>query len=195
MIGLRGSGLISVGLTRAARPCKRAAALAGNGAKAVEAALVVTMILSLIAPAGRLDPRTVAAIAGRGPLGAVVWLAEAEACDVEITGAIEGARRIAGAAFAGAPIDINVVPAAGRAKRLLVADMESTLIENEMIDELAETVGIGEAVREITWRAMNGELDFRDALRERVVLLAGLPIDRLEAVAASIRLMPGAPTL
>lgn len=155
----------------------------------------MTKILSLIAPPGGLDPGMVAALAGREPLGAAAWLAEAEACDIAIVGPVEEARRIASGAFADAPVDINVVPVAGRAKRLLVADMESTLIENEMIDELAETVGLGAEVREITWRAMNGELDFRDALRERVALLAGLPVDRLEVVATRIRLMPGAPTL
>ncbi|MBL8702319.1 MAG: phosphoserine phosphatase SerB [Alphaproteobacteria bacterium] len=153
------------------------------------------MILSLIAPAGALDPVAVASIAQRGPLGAARWLSPGEACDVAIRGSEVEARAAVAAALDADRIDVNVLPAAGRRKRLLVADMESTLIENEMIDELAETIGIGEEVREITWRAMNGELDFRDALRERVALLAGLPVDRLEDVAARIRLMPGAPTL
>jgi phosphoserine phosphatase len=93
------------------------------------------------------------------------------------------------------PIDANVVPAAGRKKRLLVADMESTLIENEMLDDLAERLGIGPRVAEITRRAMNGELDFRRALIERVGLLKGQDEALLAQAAMGIRIMPGAATL
>ncbi len=73
--------------------------------------------------------------------------------------------------------------------------MESTLIENEMLDDLADMAGIGEEVARITRAAMNDEMDFRDALRERVELLAGLPVERMEEAALGIRIMPGAPTL
>ena len=65
-------------------------------------------------------------------------------------------------------IDAVVVPAAGRRKKLLVADMESTMIENEMLDELAEFLGLREKIAGITARAMNGEIDFAGALNERV---------------------------
>ena len=88
-----------------------------------------------------------------------------------------------------------MLPIIGRRKRLLVADMESTLIENEMLDDLAAMVGIGEEVASITRAAMNGELDFKNAVRERVALLTGLPIERMEEAAARIRLMAGARTL
>ena len=90
-------------------------------------------------------------------------------------------------------IDLVVQPAQGRKKRLLIADMDSTMIQQECIDELAEEAGVGAHVAGITARAMNGELDFEDALRERVGLLRGLS----EAVIGSvirdrITLMPGA---
>jgi phosphoserine phosphatase len=93
-------------------------------------------------------------------------------------------------------IDLAVQPTAGRRKRLLLADMDSTMIRQECIDELAVVAGVGAQVAAITARAMNGELDFESALRERVGLLAGLP----EAVIAGvletrIRFMPGGRTL
>ncbi|MEM1180269.1 MAG: phosphoserine phosphatase SerB [Acidobacteriota bacterium] len=91
--------------------------------------------------------------------------------------------------------DLAVRPADARPKRLLVADMESTIIENEMLDELATLVGAGNRVAEITARAMNGELDFREALQERVGLLEGLPLADVEASRAKIRLDPGARVL
>ncbi|MFN3232884.1 MAG: phosphoserine phosphatase SerB [Alphaproteobacteria bacterium] len=77
--------------------------------------------------------------------------------------------------------------------RLLIADMDSTIIENECIDELADAVGVGETVAGITERAMRGELDFEDALRERVAMLAGLQESQLQDVFDKrIRLTPGA---
>lgn len=96
----------------------------------------------------------------------------------------------------GLGIDLVVQKAEGRKKRLLIADMDSTMIQQECIDELADEAGVGAHVAGITARAMNGELDFEDALRERVDLLAGLP----EAVIANvirdrITLMPGGAVL
>lgn len=82
-----------------------------------------------------------------------------------------------------------------RAKRLVVMDMDSTLIQVEVIDELARVAGVGEQVAEITERAMNGELDFSDALRERVALLKGLKAGALEQVYRNIPLTPGARNL
>src|SRR5437899_765 len=92
-------------------------------------------------------------------------------------------------------VDVLVQPAAGRRKRVLVTDLESTIIENEMLDELAEFIGRRAHVAEITRRAMNGELDFAAALAERVALLKGLPATVLDDAAARIRLMPGARAL
>ncbi|MDY0269441.1 phosphoserine phosphatase SerB [Trichloromonas sp.] len=82
-----------------------------------------------------------------------------------------------------------------RAKRLVVLDMDSTLIQIEVIDELARVAGVGEQVAEITERAMNGELDFPGALRERVALLKGLKAEALEQVYRNIPLTPGARNL
>ncbi|APG28680.1 phosphoserine phosphatase SerB [Syntrophotalea acetylenivorans] len=82
-----------------------------------------------------------------------------------------------------------------RAKRLVVLDMDSTLIQIEVIDELARLAGVGEQVAGITERAMNGELDFQQALRERVSLLKGLPADALEQVYHDLPFTPGAKNL
>jgi phosphoserine phosphatase len=89
-------------------------------------------------------------------------------------------------------VDLCLVPAAGRRKRLLLADMDSTMIRQECIDELADVAGVGPQVAAITARAMNGEIGFEGALRERVGLLAGQPegiIDRV--MAERIVPMPG----
>jgi phosphoserine phosphatase len=125
--------------------------------------------------------------------GKPAWLAPS-ACEIRFDGTpdMTGAVR---AALGDAAVDANIVPAAQRRKRLLLADMESTLIENEMLDDLAAMVGLHDEVAEITRRAMNDEIDFRNALRERVALLAGLPAERMEEAARGIRIMPGAPTL
>ena len=89
-------------------------------------------------------------------------------------------------------IDLVIQPAMGRKKRLLIADMDSTMIEQECIDELADEAGVGAHVAGITARAMNGELDFEEALRERVGLLAGLPEGVIGSVIRDrITLMPG----
>jgi len=82
-----------------------------------------------------------------------------------------------------------------RAKRLVVMDMDSTLIQIEVIDELARLAGVGGAVAQITERAMNGELDFSGALHERVALLKGLSSSALEEVYRNIPFTPGAKTL
>ena len=94
------------------------------------------------------------------------------------------------------PIDVNIVrDGADRRKRLLIADMESTIIEQEMLDELGDFIGARARIEEITARAMRGELDFEAALDERVGLLKGLDASVLDEVAKRITLMPGAETL
>ncbi|HUK58607.1 MAG TPA: phosphoserine phosphatase SerB [Stellaceae bacterium] len=98
-------------------------------------------------------------------------------------------------AFPGRALDVIAQPALGRRKKLLVIDLESTLIENEMLEELAAFAGVRDHVAAITRRAMNGEIDFLDALNERVGLLSGQPSTILETAAARIRLMPGAAAL
>jgi phosphoserine phosphatase len=93
-------------------------------------------------------------------------------------------------------VDLVAQPSAGRRKRLLLADMDSTMIRQECIDELAAAAGIGAQVAAITARAMNGELDFEAALTERVALLRGLPETTIaEVLATRITMMPGGATL
>ena len=120
-------------------------------------------------------------------VGAPDWLAPGIACDVPFEGT--------GASVTLAGIDAVVLPTEGRRKRLLVADMESTMIHNEMLDELADFLGLREKIAGITARAMNGEIDFAGALEERVGLLKGLPVGRLGEAATRIRYMPGGATL
>jgi len=120
-------------------------------------------------------------------VGAADWLSPGIACDLPFDGP---------AAPVTLPgIDAVVVPARARRKRLLVADMESTMIENEMLDELAEFLGLREKIAGITARAMNGEIDFAKALFERVLLLKGLPVATLTEAASRIRYMPGGSAL
>ena len=99
-------------------------------------------------------------------------------------------------AIAELPVDVIIQPAATRKKRLLVTDMDSTIIGQECIDELADFAGLKAAVAGITARAMRGEIEFEPALRERVTLLAGLPASTIDRVIAErITLTPGAKTL
>ncbi|MGL4406567.1 MAG: phosphoserine phosphatase SerB, partial [Notoacmeibacter sp.] len=94
------------------------------------------------------------------------------------------------------PIDMAVQNPDMRRKKLLIADMDSTMIEQECIDELADMAGVKEHVSAITRRAMNGEIAFEPALRERVLLLKGLPNSIIEKVIAErISFMPGGKTL
>ena len=127
--------------------------------------------------------------------GEVNWLHQRIACEIvkpKLATAAEAARTLVG----GKPIDVALVALANRRKRLLIADMDSTMIEEECIDELAEAVGIKAEVAAITARAMNGELDFATALRTRVKLLKGLPRARIEEVRREqITLAPGGRTL
>ena len=96
------------------------------------------------------------------------------------------------AALDGAPIDAIATTADTRRKRLLIADMDSTIVTGETLDELAAYAGLGEKIAAITARAMNGELDFKAALRERVGMLKGLGVDALERTWRGIRLTPRA---
>ncbi|MCC8934651.1 phosphoserine phosphatase SerB [Rhizobium sp. 'Codium 1'] len=122
------------------------------------------------------------------------WLADGIACDIPIpdgTDAVDAERRLR-EVIAGQPVDIAVQDAETRRKSFLIADMDSTMIGQECIDELAAEVGLKEKVSEITARAMNGEIAFEPALRERVALLKGLPITVVdEVIEKRITLTPG----
>lgn len=130
------------------------------------------------------------------------WLAPGEAWEAEFgtNEVMAGTELKADVEFAlkGLTLDVNIVTAEPqlRRNRLLVADMESTIIEQECLDELADFVGLRDRISEITARAMRGELDFEAAIKERVGLLAGLDVSALEEVYEKrVTLMPGAEAL
>jgi len=124
------------------------------------------------------------------------WLNDGVACDLLYQGeASQDLRLAAENALSDQRVDLAVQPLAGRRKQILVADMESTIIAQEMVDELAGELGIGPKVAEITARSMAGEIDFAASLRERVSLLAGLEISVLDRVGERMTLHPGARTL
>ncbi len=113
--------------------------------------------------------------------GSENWLSRNIACEItsmKSTDPVAVARELLGTE----PVDVALVPEANRRKKLLIADMDSTMIEQECIDELADALGIKEQVAEITARAMNGELDFEQALETRVALLKGLEEKAIEQV-------------
>jgi phosphoserine phosphatase len=155
----------------------------------------MAMVLTLIAGAGgrQILPHLVDAVAGAiGISGAPIWLAH-DACDLVFdTTSPARAEETARALIDASQIDVLVQPVENRRRRLLVADLEATIIENEMLDELGDFVGLRHEVSEITRRAMNGEIDFTVALDARVRLLAGLPDRALEEAACRIRLSAGA---
>jgi len=114
---------------------------------------------------------------------------------VELPGATEEDLATARESLAGDAVDVNLVPATNRRKRLLVADMDMTVIPVETIDEFAAEAGIADDVAAITRRAMNGEIEFKQALRERLALLKGKPRDIVDRVLARTDLRPGARAL
>jgi phosphoserine phosphatase len=127
--------------------------------------------------------------------GDAVWLAEGEAAEFPLEVRPANLWEV-WAQVQGQGVDLVVQPAEGRRKAMLLADMDSTMIRQECIDELAAEAGVGPRVAEITARAMNGELDFEGALRERVGLLAGLEASVIDRVLETrIDLMPGGPEL
>ena len=125
--------------------------------------------------------------------GKPAWLSTGRAFDLAVSGEPKAALAEARAAVGQMPADINVVATKGRRKRLLVSDMESTIISCECLDELADIAGIKPKIAAITERAMRGEIAFEGALKERVGLLKGLPVEALEEVwRDKVRLIGGA---
>jgi phosphoserine phosphatase len=117
-------------------------------------------------------------------------LSPGEAIDLEIANAPDMAA--VRAALEGTAIDAIATVADQRRKALLIADMDSTIVTGETLDELADFAGLKQRIAAITARAMNGELDFKAALRERVGMLRGLPVGALEQTWQRVRLSPGA---
>jgi phosphoserine phosphatase len=125
--------------------------------------------------------------------GEIGWLSTDRAFDLPFLDHPEHVLAVARESAGQLAADINVVSAANRRKKLLIADMESTIIDCEIIDELADFAGCHDKIAAITERAMRGEVAFEPALRERVSLLKGLPVTLLERVYRErVRLNPGA---
>lgn len=160
------------------------------------------LVTVLLAPPGRAALTTGLLAQARSILpnaGPSRWLAPEAAVELAFTADPAEKRAILAElqrSLAPFPVDVAIVPAANRRKKLLVADMDSTLIAQECIDELADVMGLRKEISAITERSMNGEIDFVQSLSERVGLLEGLPETALHDVAQTrIALTPGAKTL
>jgi len=150
---------------------------------------------TLIARPGALDPALVDSLRNAWGGGEALWLSPDEAAEFLLQ-AIPSNRWDVWADLQQKQVDLVIQHAGGRRKKMLLADMDSTMIEQECIDELADVAGVGDHVKDITARAMNGELDFEGALTERVALLKGLDASVIDTVLASrITYMPGGKTL
>lgn len=154
---------------------------------------VLTLVSSSVA---LTDDHLSAAFRFVGGTGAITWLERGKAADIQISKRPDALQiRMLREMYAADKIDVFVVPAENRRKKLLIADMDSTMIKGETLDDLAARAGVGERVAAITARAMNGELDFKAALQERVALLKGQPESLLTDQRAAMELMDGAATL
>ncbi len=150
-------------------------------------------VATLIAAPDRrnLEPALVDSLRNAWGGGDAVWLAPDEAAEISIP-EIPGNLWEVWDDIQGMGVDLAVQGAECRRKAMLLADMDSTLIQQECIDELADETGVGNRVAEITARAMNGELEFEGALRERVGLLKGMDVGVIDKVLAErITYMPG----
>lgn len=160
----------------------------------------MTQILTLISPVALDDSmlsRLRQTLAAQGATRQEEdWLAKSRALDVVIEGLdTRMITRITTAVIGEAPVDWLLQLPINRRKELLIADMDSTIVIGETLDELADHAGLKHEIAAITKRAMQGEIDFKNALRERVALLRGLDETALAATAAKIALIPGAKTL
>ncbi|MEQ6202990.1 phosphoserine phosphatase SerB [Sulfitobacter sp. HNIBRBA2951] len=154
-----------------------------------------TVVLLTAPLAANLDPALVESLRNAWGGGEAVWLCPDEAAEFTVSRLPDNLWEVWDSCQAMA-VDLVVVPSEGRRKKMLLADMDSTMIQQECIDELADEAGVGARVKDITARAMNGELDFDGALRERVGLLKGLPETVIDKVLAErITLMPGGAVL
>jgi len=155
----------------------------------------MTYVLTLIA-ADRLDDSTLSRLLKTLPeVTGTAWLNPGKALDIFFSGRLDDAEHAARQELKGHEVDLFAQAAEGRRKKLLIADMDSTIVVGETLDELAAFAGLKDHIAAITARAMNGEIDFKAALRERVGLLAGLSEDALAETDRRIELMPGAKTL
>ena len=150
---------------------------------------VVTLLTNPTRPV--LEPTLVETLRDAWGGGAARWLNPGVAAEFDLTTAPDNRWQV-WEDMQALGVDLAVQSAGGRRKRMLLADMDSTMIQQECIDELADMAGFGPQVAAITARAMNGELAFEPALRERVALLKGLPASVIGRVLAErITYTPG----
>jgi phosphoserine phosphatase len=149
---------------------------------------VLTLVANISATS--LTPAVIARVRDAVAVADPIILSPGEAVDIPLATIPD--MDVVRAALDGAPIDAIVTTAECRRKSLLIADMDSTIVTGETLDELADFAGLKQRISAITARAMNGELDFKAALRERVAMLRGLPLDALDKTWQRIRLTPGA---
>lgn len=127
--------------------------------------------------------------------GQLDWLADNQACDLPFDDlAPDQADAAARGVIGDAEIDCIAQQSDGRRKSLLLADMDSTMVTSETLDDLAAQTGLGDVIAEITARTMNGELDFASSVKERVMMLKGLPVSALDDAYERIEISPGATT-
>jgi len=154
---------------------------------------IATLLTSPATPT--LDPALVESLRNAWGGGDADWLAVDEAAAFTL-GTMPDNRWDVWADLQNMGVDLVILPAEGQRKKMLLADMDSTMIQQECIDELADEAGVGDRVKDITARAMNGELDFEGALTERVGLLEGLDESVIDKVLNErITFMPGGATL
>lgn len=206
-VGDRDRNLHTPSITRWPIPCQRRSTACLSGRFALEPApggeenRRMNHVMTLVAADGGLGEAVIAHVrrglrAAGALLGATATLAPRRAIDLPFAGLdAPVAEAVTRRCLGNAAVDLLAQPIEGRAKRLVIADLESTVIENEMLDDMAARIGVGEQVARVTEQAMRGELDFAAALEARLRLFAGQPASLLDQVAAGIRLSPGAEAL
>jgi phosphoserine phosphatase len=155
-----------------------------------------SVVILIAAPGSRAISPAIAGAAGDIIGTKPCWLEEGEALEFPLRSVAAGLRAQIGRLVRDQPIDIAVLPAENRRKRLFIADMDSTMIGQECIDELGSLAGVGERIKAITASAMRGELDFEGALKARLALLKGLPEAAIATILRErITFTPGGRTL
>ncbi len=157
----------------------------------------MTYIITCIAPAPTLEmPMLAEQLQARIPNSSLKWLSGEKVFDLEVEALTNDAREMLAEEIEDMQLDVVIQPAENRKKKLLLCDMDSTIIQQECIDELADAAGIKDKVSAITERAMKGEIEFEAALKERVALLKDVSEEALgEVWLTKIGLTPGAQTL
>ena len=155
-----------------------------------------SVVILIAAPGSRAISPAIAKAAGELTGSAPEWLHENEALQFPSRSLSAGERAEIGRLVKDQPIDVALLAADNRRKRLLIADMDSTMIGQECIDELGELAGVGDRIKVITASAMKGELDFEAALKARLALIRDLPQDAIGRILRErITFRPGGQTL